>query len=155
MDDAFGHWLAGFIDGEGHFQVSQNRNGGFGCRFAIGLRADDREALATIHQETGLGRMWVRRPAGQRHAVAYWSVQSLADCRHLCDLLERYPLRAKKARDFAIWREAVLNWTSARHERDWSRMAALKVALEAGRKFDADDVDVPEPAPVAQLRLAE
>jgi hypothetical protein len=49
-------------------------------------------------------------------------------------VLDRYPLRAKKRRDYAIWREAVLEWATVPFGRqDWAKMAALRTALSASR----------------------
>jgi hypothetical protein len=158
VDDSFGHWLAGFIDGEGCFLISGKREGRLACAACVKLRGDDRPILDEIVERTGIGSVRHQPNTQRTHPQYAWLVNNKADCLALVALLDRFPLRAKKARDYAIWREGVLDWTRVDRRRgrsDWSRMSALKAALEAGRKFGADAVDVPEPAPVAQLRLAE
>ncbi len=40
-------------------------------------------------------------------------MQSKLECRRLVDLLEGYPLRGRKRREFAIWASAVVKWTES------------------------------------------
>jgi hypothetical protein len=144
LDDGFGHWLAGFTDGEGSFQIHARGDTTCVCTFAIALRIDDRAILEEIQRRLGIGRMSLRvkrQPGGQDQAQ--WSVSSKREDRALVDVFERYPLRAKKARDFAVWAEAVKHWSAmsqrgmARNGRhDWTRMQALRAQLIAGRAFD-------------------
>lgn len=153
LDPAFGHWLAGFIDGEGTFAIERcnPRTGrpSYSTRMALILRDDDAEVIEEIHRRTGIGRVFRkrRRPDGRpgfratSNPQVGWIIQSKADCALLVDLLDHYPLRSKKARDYAIWREAVI----VREEIaspgppacDWSRMVALKDRLQAGRRYAA------------------
>jgi hypothetical protein len=163
VDDAFGHWFAGFTDGEGSFIIMRQRTAAgaekFNCFFALALRCDDGAVLQEIRDELGFGRInRFNKPGAQQQDVL--RVAAKADCLRLVGVFDRYPLRAKKARDYAIWREAVVEWQRIRrvasgHVADWSRMATLKARLEAGRRFNADEVGVPESAPVTQLRMAE
>lgn len=137
-DDAFGHWLAGFIDGEGSFIIhgAERKQ----CRMCVKLRADDRAILDEIVERTGIGRV-THQPNNARTNPQYgWLVITKADCQRLVALLERYPLRAKKARDFEIWREAVRQWVAMAprngHKRnDWTGMAVLQDQLMEGRRF--------------------
>jgi hypothetical protein len=62
-------------------------------------------------------RRWVepyRRPAqrSSRPQVC-WAVQSKLECRQLVRLLERYPFRGRKQREFAVWAAAVNEWADA------------------------------------------
>ena len=111
MTDEFGHWLAGFIDGEGCFSIMRNHNRSYVLRFAVCVRGDDREIIEQIHAETGLGRVDSRGyPTLLGSPQVEWRVQRKADCMGLVSLLDRYPLRAKKARDYAMWRAAAMLW---------------------------------------------
>jgi hypothetical protein len=101
-------WLAGFADGEGYFQLRRTRQCGWRIepRFRIHLRADDIQILERLAETFG-GH--VRRGKnGVWSPQAHWLVSSKADLLPLVGYFDRFPLRAKKAGDYAIWREAVL-----------------------------------------------
>ena len=141
MDDAFGNWLAGFIDGEGCFRIAKRhqRYYAYGCFFSITLRADDEPVLWEIQRRTGFGR--VRSYPHQRNAAACYSVETRAECLALIEILDRYPLRAKKARDYAIWREAVQRWAALKHRgclstaETWAEVAELADRLRDTREY--------------------
>jgi hypothetical protein len=78
------------------------------------------------------------------HPSATLVVVRKQETRRLVDIFDAYPLRAKKARDYAIWREAVLHWaaTPRRYEGrrggpvyDWGPIPELREALIAGRAY--------------------
>lgn len=107
VDPGFGHWLAGFVDGEGCFTIiSSRRQASLICRFSLGLRSDDAPILREACERTGLGRVY-RAGDGR---MATWIVATQADLIALVELFEKYPLRAKKKRDFEIWARAVRLW---------------------------------------------
>jgi hypothetical protein len=135
----FGHWLAGFVDGEGSFEIQAKGRGGYFCRFVIGLRADDLPVLEEIQRVTGLGRIDLDRSNARAHPAARWKVCRKADLAELVRYFERFPLRAKKRRDFELWREAVAQWLPATNGRshDWSGIALVASALRNGRRYDA------------------
>lgn len=78
---------------------------------------------------------------GAAKPSARWQVYDRYGCAVIVSLFDRYPLRAKKARDYAIWREAVIEWnvTGARKGKacalNWGRMVELKAQLEAVRGY--------------------
>lgn len=148
----FGHWLAGFIDGEGCFSIEHihrpSRTAScYACRFTLRLRNDDLPILENILLRTGCGKVvrykdkaraqwWNSKPA------AIWHVFSKEDCLRLVALLDEYPLRAKKARDYAVWREAVVAWQGARrttirgrNAAVWATLASCKERLQSGRLY--------------------
>lgn len=148
MDDAFGHWLAGFIDGEGSFSIARQKRNGYytyAPNFQLKVRIDDREIVERIEREAGFG--WPcypkRRELGNTQAQIGWGVTSKADCVRLVELLDRFPLRAKKARDYAIWREAVLAYAATIRSRngavsghaDWSALETARAELVEVRRF--------------------
>lgn len=152
IDPAFGNWLAGFVDGEGCFfigrVVHRNTKGGedyvnYRCAFTLGLRKDDSAILEQIHSTLGIGSMGERAARGIGvWPMREWKVKSKPEAVVLVEVFDRFPLRAKKARDYALWREAVLDWSSrpqggGRHHgrHDWSNLARLHQALKDVKKY--------------------
>ena len=170
IPDDFANWLAGFIDGEGSFLIVRDRRSWrsdtFRTTLRLGLRADDESVLREIAESTGLG--YVKRkkitPVGKTRPQVVWEVVTKLDCMALVRLLDAHPLRAKKARDYAVWREAVIVWhgvgfhrggnlrmggvAGSAHEDSWRRMAELRRQLAAVREWcdiDHESVLIPEP----------
>lgn len=147
-DDAFGHWFAGFFDGEGSFgiypaNVKRGRASGWRCLAKISLRADDRPILEEITAKIGLGWIYLDKKgtaaaAAGRNPNVGWFVQNRVSCMALVDVFERYPLRAKKAADFEVWARAVREWVSSplgAKGRDWAAMESLADELRSGREY--------------------
>jgi LAGLIDADG endonuclease len=104
--DAFGHWLAGFCDGEGCFILSWRRSPrsvtGI-AKFVIAPRDDDRPILEEIRAFLGCGTVHARfHHAGKPQSrISVPRVDDLANV--VIPTFERFHLRAKKSRDFHIW----------------------------------------------------
>jgi hypothetical protein len=146
MTDAFGHWLAGFIDGEGCFRIQCGLAGRrfpyYTCQFSLKQRDDDGGLLREIVERTGIGR--VRGDgtrSGNSKPCLRWCVESKADTAALVALLDRYPLRSRKRHDYAIWREAVIYRASDPRgnrwhgSRNWEPMADFKRRIEEARAY--------------------
>lgn len=139
----FGHWLAGFIAGEGCFRIHKGKGGGYyATHFTLKLRNDERPILEEIVARTGIGHLKADDTCrGNAQPTLVWTVQSKAECLKLVTLLDQFPIRARKARDYAIWREAVHFWVNQKRgnrwdgPRDWSQMIAYKTAIEAARAY--------------------
>ena len=115
----FGHWLSGFTDGEGCFQLDFRKrkftddSGRVaitpGADFIIGSRADDRPVLELIRSYWQCGGIYHRpNQTPTSNPAAVFSINATD---RLIDTIiphfERYPLRAKKARDFVLWKQGV------------------------------------------------
>lgn len=154
-DDAFGHWLAGFADGEGSFVVTPTQRGCYRFMFQLRVRDDDAGIIEEIATTLGIGRVYRYKAsarAWKSKPTAEWKVYRQDECLALVEFFDRFPLRAKKARDFAIWREAVLAWAAAewtterrpdnvgkrggRAPKDWTRVASLHRELLAARTYE-------------------
>jgi len=144
VEPSFGNWLAGLADGEGCFWIHRCKRGEWlSPQFKIKLRDDDRATLVACRDTLGIGNLY-DHPAprtGNGRPSSSWIVQSRADAERLVTVFDVFPLRSKKARDFAVWRRAVElagtiprgnRWTGPR---DWSGMLALKDELEAVRRY--------------------
>lgn len=160
--DAFGHWFAGFVDGEGCFDIHPIRGPGtvsYICRLSIGLRWDDAPILREIQQRTGLGDLRHHTanggPRGNTGNQARWTVAKKAEVAQLVLLFDRYPLRAKKRNDYLIWREAVARWLEVRSKRkhDWTAMQELRTALMQGRRYSEENAPVIKLPERTQLKL--
>lgn len=165
----FGHWLSGFAAGEACFFLRVNLRDRCRpnpqARFDIHLRADDGAVLRLIRSYWQAGHVRTR-PARKRptrdaqpkteYTVDHWRQLALILVPHF----DAFPLHAKKARDFAIWKEAVVlgyrvaqrpfgsrgygggrfpKWTTAEIE----YYAALAATLQAQRAFDAASINLP------------
>lgn len=81
-----------------------------------------------------------------------WAVVAKRDLAAIVAYLDAHPLRAKKARDFAVWREAVLIFTA--QDRNAPGLLALREALMRGRVYSAEEVAaIVDLEPPAQLEL--
>lgn len=167
--DAFGNWISGFTDGEGHFQLFWQkyktrrwlrikRNGN--AVFAITLRHDDLAILEQIQSFWGAGNINAyhyennkRKPFSR---LAVHGVKTLKKI--IVPHFERYPLRAKKARDFLIWKEGIellyrVNCRPMEHkqgkrnmgfaqkwtEKELAEFNVLVTTLKAQRRYDQRD----------------
>lgn len=144
IDPAFGHWLAGFVDGEAHFMFSM-RQGSPEARLSIELRSDDHPLLVEVQRTLGIGTIihHKNRARGNQHASDRWHVSALHDCLWLARLFELYPLRSKKARDFEVWSAAIRAWANGAGKNDLRDYAER---IRATRQFDATPTaSVPAP----------
>lgn len=138
-DAAFAYWLAGLIDGEGCFTIKAHTRGTHAPAFSLHMRADEEGTLRLIERTLRIGS--ITHSAREPHPMVRWTVQDKAGCGRLVDLLDKYPLRAKKRIDYATWREAVCEWTSRPRGNRWrgaadnTRMAHLRKRLMTTRGY--------------------
>ena len=118
---AFGHWLSGLTDGEGHFGLVnhpvRHKNGQTyhmpGARFQIILRSDDSAILGLIQRFFGIGRFHDRSDKchlgrGNTKPGSAFTVSKSAELALVVSPhFDAFPLRAKKANDFQIWKRGV------------------------------------------------
>jgi hypothetical protein len=116
VDDIDGHALAGFIEAEGSFSIAANNRGrSWLCAMSLNQRADDADVPCDIVRVTGLGRLYGVPARRTSRPQVVWSVASKLECRELARLLQRYPLRGRKRREFAVWSAAVERWSESLH----------------------------------------
>jgi hypothetical protein len=133
-----GNFIAGFIEGEGHFGIAE-ANGGqsFRCLMSLRVRDDDAELLAWLRARTAIGLLRAVAAQGNANPQVQWLVQTQADCRTLVELLTRFEMRGRKMREFAIWKRAVALWSSGDPWRT-SRADGLRRELVGVRRFQAE-----------------
>jgi len=160
---SFGAWLSGFSDGEACFHLKALKRKGqstyhFCTTFQILLRADDRGILEEIQKYLKCGTIRPYKLKGSDHGgfsvnpKVVFSVDTLRDnVAHILPQFDRFPLRSKKARDYVLYRRAVLlrvDVTKRKREvhvrgqgaRQWSladeqKFLELKHTLEEGRRY--------------------
>jgi LAGLIDADG endonuclease len=139
MKNDFGHWLAGFADGEGCFSVSvyypHSSSVQITPSFIIQLRADDRPILTEIQREIGVGTVYRVNLTGNRGTNYKLIVQGWRQCLQIVNLFDRFPLRAKKARDFEVWREIVI-YMSKTGQRNGAGVRDIRPILRWKKKME-------------------
>jgi len=121
----FLNWFAGFVDGEGSFQIKRSIRQikppyksitvALGIDFNISLRADDKPVLDFIRDNLGFGRVIYIPKTKYRYNGSFpnskdqymFRTARMDDCASLVKIFDAYPLHSKKARDFTTWKEAV------------------------------------------------
>jgi hypothetical protein len=139
ISDVDGHGLAGFLDAEGSFSVTeQNAGRTYRCACHVAVRDDDRQILAQFQTRTGLGSLRSIPPRNRSKPQTCWTIASQRDCLRMVELLQTFPLRSRKRHEFAIWAEAVRAWScGARSHRDV--MHAASMDLRAARRYVEPD----------------
>jgi hypothetical protein len=161
----FGDWLSGFVDGEGCFVLTTRKRMPYSqpsptVRLAISLRADDRPVLDLIRSYLGCGCIGIadRPHAGNDKPAAQFRVNSIVDLAQIIvPHFDLHPLFAKKKRDFAIWRQAVLlckqvhdRISTVRNNCKWTlaelaEFKSLFVLLRSQRQYQAPALPMPPP----------
>lgn len=171
INEGFGHWLSGFVDGEGSFMLNPKIrrktlwNGNeytwreYGVLFTLGLRLDDLPTLTEIRRQLRCGHIEIMAQRGTSRPSARFRVSNCDDLFHIIvPFFERFPLRAKKRGDFEIWKEGVKIAYRSKHSRfprnkrnqrvtrdQWEEHLDLARQIKAHRRYDAsrDLIDLP------------
>lgn len=119
LDPDFCNWFAGFSDGESSFTLrmpySKNSKGfDFDCEFSIGLRKDDEKILEQIIKKLSLTARISYLPAlTSKQGIfsnprAQLSVRRTKNCLRIIEIFDKYPLRAKKLKNYKLWKKTIL-----------------------------------------------
>lgn len=151
--EAFYNWLAGFIDGEGCFLIIKDpRSIQYVASFALRLRDDDMDIILEIQEKTRIGVVYRSAPVKTSRAMAIWYISRKSDAMCLVGILDSHPLRARKLRDYLVWREAVLEQSKLIGARDLHKLEYLHDKIRLVRSYEETEIDDYEPAGV-QLEL--
>jgi hypothetical protein len=137
-EDRFLDWLAGFVDGEGCFGVwPHNDNRQYRTGLSVKLRDDDTPILIEIMERLKMGRIgFIPAESETWKARVRWDVASNRDALCLVHIFDAHPLRAKKARDYAVWREAVLENQKSPKQRDLNKLCYLANKIKLIRAYE-------------------
>lgn len=156
ISDELGGFLAGFIEGEACFLIASQSGFGYRCAMTLNSRADDALLIAELVNKSRLGT--VRTVEARRTSLPQvrWSIAAKSDCCRLVEILDRYPLRGRKSRDFAIWRAGLEWWvgddpTRRRPNRDWEPLIYLKRQLHQSKRYKEPGVPVTDDGPATGL----
>lgn len=143
---AFFHWMTGLLDGEGSFVIYTRRTEKArwaSTSLSVTLVRADRPLLEACQREIG-GTLHNRPSRGNNwSSTTVWSVRSDKDCQRLVEILDSYPLRSRKAAEYALWRQAVMLRKQFKHGSRYARqhnepllaqIEALKAALNLSRQ---------------------
>lgn len=116
-------YIAGFIDGEGSFNISLSRHKTLRRRvevraaFEIELRADDRKILERIRNSIGCGSIYeLNYKRYDWHPHVKYKISSVKDLSEfLIPFLDRHRLKAKKKKVYQMFRKVVLLMKEKRH----------------------------------------
>jgi len=149
--EAFLHWFAGFLDGEGTFVIRAHVDKNtYSAVAAISLRDDDLAVLLRIKEALNMGTIHHHKYKARRSKPrAVWNVSKIDDLVRLVKILDSHPLRSKKSADYAIWREAVLEISGGSRNRvpgnravyDRRRLEHLRRKLMAVKAYDAPETE--------------
>jgi hypothetical protein len=167
LDRDLGNWLAGFTAGEGCFAIVKRyaergvvRHGqSYRPHFRLTVRDDELPTLVELRDR--LGGTLRRKPAHRYPSQGYeskpaaeWTVDRKRDLARLVRVFDAHPLRAKKRRDYAIWREAVRlhaqlyrGKRGAGQQHVQARLHVLYHQLRAVRAYVPPDAPAPAPPP--------
>lgn len=140
LDDAFGHWFAGLVDGEGSFwfEVSSVR---IGFKFHITLRSDDAAILRFIQETLGFGSIYAKpgwtKTGIKANPQTVFQTSSTSASLALEAIFTKYPLRSKKQRDFVTWCKAL--HVALDPVRDITALRELQDKLVEDRRYHAQD----------------
>jgi len=146
LSSEFGHWLAGYIDGEGHFGCGIYKNGHGGVNvihtMTLVARADEFPLLARCQRETGLGRLYFTKRNKGSNPCWRWEIKATDECLRLVDILTQYPLQSKKRQDFQVWSDAIrehASWVRPGRgpKNDQTKLRAICARLRRGREYDS------------------
>jgi hypothetical protein len=137
-----GHYIAGFVDGEGSFHIAIQRS-----RFTrVGLQvipefhvSQNRERatiLELIQATLGCGYIKVNHPGNHRDRTMVLVVRNRRDLRErVVPFFEQYPLRSSKQREFQTFTSIVLSMDRGEHltKAGMTRILQQAFAMNFGR----------------------
>jgi hypothetical protein len=114
-DESFRSWFAGFVDGEGSFIIftrpctARPQYSEFRLGLRLQIRHDDIAVLDHISQTIECGTRALHKGAGRAQDSVSWRCEKINDLAEvIVPTFDNAPLRSKKGREFAIWRELVM-----------------------------------------------
>jgi hypothetical protein len=141
-----GHYVAGFVDGEGSFNVPIRRERDRGLPFRVSLSFNvsqvGSEAPELLRSAFGVGTV-----RGRSDGVFYFEVTKPRELEErVFPFFDRFPLRTAKAKDLAVFRQITELVQSGRHlsSRGIGEVLALRGPMNRGGKRRRTDDEIIE-----------
>jgi hypothetical protein len=141
-----GHYVAGFVDGEGSFNVPIRRERDRGLPFRVSLSFNvsqvGQEAPELLRSVFGVGTV-----RGRGDGVFYFEVTKPAQLEErVFPFFERFPIRGPRAKDLAVFRQITELVQSGRHlsSRGIGEVLALRGPMNRGGKRRRTDDEIIE-----------
>ena len=132
-DEQIGHYVAGFVDGEGSFHVAVQRNPTTRLKwlvvpeFHVSQNDDNQHVLALIRDVLGCGYLKPNHAGSLRDRTCVLVVRNHTDLvGKVIPFFRRYPLRTTKRADFDLFATIVAMIDGGRH-RDLEGLAEIIV----------------------------
>ncbi len=101
--------------------------------FTLSQRDDDADTIHEIRDQLDLGKVYRIKPSGASKPKVAWQISRLSEQLQLIEVLDRFPIRSRKTKDYAIWKQAVL----AKSAKDFAQIDELVPKLKAARTYKA------------------
>ena len=143
--DHLAWWFVGLIDGEGCFMIRRKTGRtlatAFMPTFSLVLRDDDAEAILMVQEimQFGIVKRRTFTSPGSHDGIG-WHVYQQDELQQLVDFLDARPLRSKKAKDYKVWREAVLEYRKDVAARDGRKMEYLFNKIRLVRQYEPSEL---------------
>jgi hypothetical protein len=141
-----GHYVAGFVDGEGSFNVPIRRSHDRGLPFRVSLSFNvsqvGDEAARLLTSVFGIGTK-----RGRGDGVWYFEITKPIELEErVFPFFERFPLRLSKSRDLAVFRQITTMVRSGRHLTvdGFIEVLALRAPMNRGGKRRRTDEELIE-----------
>lgn len=95
----FYEWFRGFVDAEGYFSITSNRNA-YTFTFGIGLHIDDLEVLKHIQKTLQIGTVYIKPK------IAEFVVRRSDELKVIMDIFDKTPLNSYKHFNFLGFKQA-------------------------------------------------
>jgi hypothetical protein len=139
-----GHWVAGFVDGEGSFNVPIRRLRGGGMPFRISLSFNvsqvGPEEPRLLKSTFGVGTV-----RGRGDGVFYYEVTTVRGLAgRVFPFFDRFPLRGAKRHDLEVFRTITALIQSGRHltPNGFEEILALRAPMNRGGKRRRTDEEI-------------
>lgn len=157
----FGSWFAGFTESQGLFSIEARNDDdvciSYYCPFRICQDLDNTTVLEMICGTLEIGSVELvvcpATPTLKAKEMSMFQIIDIDECSELVALLEKYPLRFRKRRQFEIWRDAAAEMRKPETTRDPDILAVCSAKLQEPVEVETPPVHTSPKVTAVELRL--